>query len=423
MRRTIATTLAVLLLAGAGYAQTIVNSPARDLYDQAIFYVSSQYNGFSTADLKALDQKYSAQLSEKCGVDPACPFATAEPIIENLLKDLNDNHVNYYSPEDYKNLMDSTTPGGVVTPRPILGVRLTPLFKRNAVRILEVLPGSPGAGAGFKRGDLILSFNGKQWGNTRETLSVEHAAMAQEGKPIEYVVERGTQTIKLTATPAVFQYTQLPYLEDQGNGVYRLNIPSFINPDTGKTIHQLVHDAEAKNVTSLIVDLRNDGGGLSTECLSGVGAFIGDLERLRSSRTGSRIDGYKNGEVYTRTPDGTKLGTVYTIANPALWKGKLSVIVNKESGSCAEYFAADVQFAKRAPVIGEKTFGVGNTGTFIFPLINKGGVQVATLRSTRVNGDPYPEAVTPDIAQSDDLDTFAATGQDTLFEKAVEVAK
>ncbi len=421
MKKFVIAISAALALSGVAGAQ-IVQSPARDLYDQATFYVESEYWGFSTKNIPALIQTGSDELEKICGVDPQCPFAKAEPVLEKLFDAIEDKHSNYYNPQQAASIFGSLTGNGVATPSPVWGFISNPDFVARATRVFDVFPGSPAEKAGLKYRDLLIGFNGKQFGTEQSNFFTEFRAANALGNEMELTVKRGDQTITLKGTPAVYQNRSLPWLEEISLGVLRMRIPAFDNPNTAQVIHDLAAQAMTKNPKALILDIRDNGGGLATECIMGVGAFIGKVERVRSQRRGGRNEVYENGVLtFKDTMRGTE--QVAKRIKHTNYVGAISVLVNKGSASCAEYFPSDIKYAKRASVIGEKTVGVGNTGTIIYPLLNGGGAQVTTVKAFRADGTEYPEAVTPDVEIADARDVFAKTGVDVVMDSGIAQAR
>jgi C-terminal processing protease CtpA/Prc len=107
-------------------------------------------------------------------------------------------------------------------------------------------------------------------------------------------------------------------------------------------------------------------------------------------------------------------------AKSGLWRGRLVVLTNANSYSGAEYFAQGIQDAKRGTVIGETSGGLGNTVTTEYELADGGAVSITFGKSLRLDGTPLPEAVTPDIDVTDDLEVLAASGRDMVLERALE---
>ena len=431
-RRAASTLLAVVGLSVTANAA----SPAQNLFDQAASYLELMYNGFSPVVIRDLTGKYRLELTQACAnqVD-TCPYPVAVGLIERMILEIGDKHTNYYSPDAYTAFQRSFSGQGAPTPR--IGVVTRRVPGSTDRLVVDVVENGPAEAAGFLRGDRIVAVNGAALPSVNEALeenSPERQTQEQEnsraiskvvstGEPVTLtVLRRGTDRLEVQVQGKVFASGRLPSLKTAPGlpaGVVVLRIPDFEGPTVGQVIHDLVLKAQQDGAKGIIVDLRENGGGRSTECLSGVGAFVGPVARVRESRKTKREMGYRAGVVYQRDLQGLEF-PLYRLKTVASWQGPVVALVNTASGSCAEYFAADLQFAKRGVVLGEKTAGVGNTGTLILGLLDGSGLQVTTERAIHPDGTPYAEAVTPDIAVKDDLDELAKSGRDVPLERAVQ---
>ncbi len=199
-----------------------------------------------------------------------------------------------------------------------------------------------------------------------------------------------------TASSSIDDSEQLPSLELVTIGVYRLKIPAFNNEKTADRIHQLVNLVNAQKGETIIVDLRDNQGGTPKQCAAGVGAFIGNFERLSVEKYNQKLEGYRDG-VYYEQIAGKPAKEVLTLENPTQWTGKLAVMVNRVTASCAEFFAQDIQLYSTHPIIGETTYGVGNTSSVVYDLSNGDKVQVTTAQVYETNGTAYLPVVTPNV--------------------------
>ena len=96
------------------------------------------------------------------------------------------------------------------------------------------------------------------------------------------------------------------------------------------------------------------------------------------------------------------------------------MLVSAGSASCSEIMSALLQSTTRAVIVGEPTYGILNTGTNDFALLDGGGLTVTTIRTLDTTGKPYSERVTPNVAQKDDLDALEADARDVMLEVAVK---
>ena len=396
-------------------------SPAQDLFDQAIFYLTFNYHGYSNVDFKTLEAKYQTQLETACAGQSTCAYKTASPIITAMIEDIKDGHTSYWAAEEYQTYVADPTAENA----PLgLGAWLIPIKGTPDIRVQEVLEGSPASLAGVRRGDRITAFNGRSLPNANPDQFFAALDRALEEAPLMRlsILRNETETLEARVKVRSFGYDGLPWIEYYGD-VARVIVPDFDTfNEVGPHLHALVEQAKTRGARAMIVDLRDDGGGAATECISGVAPFVGEVRHLsQSKREGGEL-GYRKGIVYSRDANGRER-QVYAVERATEWTGPLTVLVNDQSASCAELFAADVQFAKRGPVIGETTYGLGNTGSRFFELIDGSALQLTVLRSFRPDGTAYPDRIKPDIAVPDDRIAFEKTGRDLMLERALEIVK
>ena len=400
-------------------------SPATELFKEASFYLDFYYFGFSKAAPKDLIAKYQPQLEAACQPKgDACGYDVAREIINRMIGELDDGHTYLLAPEGY-----ARSQGAENAPvAPTFGITLPTVNARGEVLISDVRTGSAAEKAGLQPWDRIASVNGEK---LQPATDAQAALTAFRNKirvdaPVKLGIARGDAqnptTFEVTIQRAINRSPALPFMYHPATapkGVFVLRIPDFGTYNrVGPRVHELVKEAQAQNATAIIVDLEDDPGGELKECTTAVGAFIGDLELTFLTRFDKQIAYYKAGTVFEEDPQDPRKG--YTLAAPALWTGKMAVLVNENSASCSEEFAYHVQLAKRGPVIGQVTAGVLNTATTYFPLIDRGAIAVTIVRAVLQDGTVLPESVTPDIEVDFNLARAANTGRDPLLEKAIE---
>ncbi len=401
--------LALVVVLGLALA-----SPAQQLFDQAVGLLNTLYYGVSPLKPADLAPKYRLRLEEACKAQAECAYGTGAEVIVELLRELGDKHTNYYSPERYREHQAALSGG--TSDKPRLGLQLGYLEAYDGVIVLDVYGGSPAEMAGLKRGDRIVAVNDQPFPQelTRRVPFLNEATAA--GQALRLSVVRAGQLLDLPVQPARISLQRLPSLTLRDDGVAVLRIPSFLGSQViGTRVHELVRQAQAAGARSMIVDLRGNGGGLVTECITAAAAFTGETYRRLQRAVGFTEYGFRNGQTYLGS--GGQRSVFYSL-EPARWNGSAVVLVNKSTGSCAEYFAFDLQDAGY-PVIGEATAGVGNTVTSFYNLANGGALQITTTQVLRRDGRPYPDAVTPDQVLADDLEALLK-GRDALLEAGVQ---
>lgn len=244
--------------------------------------------------------------------------------------------------------------------------------------IIQPIEGSPAEKAGLKPGDLILKVDGKDVRGvtidqlrtlvrgprgTQVVLSIQHAADASAA---EITVTRDEINV-----PAV-SWRLLP-----GN-VALIRLSQFSERATDE-MRKAVADARAKGATSIVLDLRNNPGGLVNQLIGVASEFLpkGTTVLIEQGRDGKQVP-------YTTQDGGTALDL------------PMAVLVNNNSASSAEILAVALSEAGRARVIGVPTFG---TATVLrsFRLDNGGELRVGTTQWLTPKGDLVRgKGITPD---------------------------
>lgn len=396
--------LALLLPA----AQAQVASPAQAAFDQANSLLLSEYGGLSGVDREALRAEYQSRLNAVCApVLSGCAVTKAYPVLEAEFTALNDQHSFFETPEDYREFVASATGGN----RRQFGVKLAALDGENRV-VLEVVPDSAAAEAGLQRGDVLQTLGGQPYRYSALRTAREN------GRPITLELTRGGQTLTLTMTARESSTRDLPrlsYLKVAGGRVGVLRIPTFLaGGGVAQRVHDLVGQAQARGVQGIVVDLRGNGGGSLVECDNAVSAFVPSLTRVARSARGNTRTEVRQG---ARFESDRVMGAV---RNPQLWTGPVTVLVDEGSASCSEFFAYEIQYAQRGPILGEDTAGVGNTATRVFE-VGDAALQLTILNYVKPDGSPYPQRVRPDEAhvQGEAEVRLLTQGVDSLLDAAV----
>jgi carboxyl-terminal processing protease len=416
LKRIIATLAAVLALGAQGLA-----SPAQDLFNQAAYYIAFYYNGYSSTDWNNFSAEFQPELTTACqGYGEKCPYTAAVPIISKMIEALEDGHTYYLSAAARAEMTRQRQGQGSGALR--IGIITSEINDSSDRLVTDVQADGPAGRAGINRGDRLVALNAQASNSYGASTDFQKAITSAigSGKPVKLGVQRGPKNLEFVLRGEVLP-VRVPSLRPLPGNIGLLRIPSFdVYGQIGQTVHDLVRKANKQNMRALIVDVRDNPGGIDIEFIAALSAFVPKPGYMLQSRASTSSKIWTDSSVFLGDQVGNPVLRVQAIRSPSLWRGRLVVLTNTNSYSGAEYFAQGVQDAKRGTVIGETSGGLGNTVTTEYELADGGAVSITFGKSLRLDGTPLPEAVTPDIEVSDDLEVLAASGRDMVLERALE---
>ena len=256
--------------------------------------------------------------------------------IKGMAGSLNDKFVYYFPPED-AGMQDEDLKGEFFGIGALIGSAGT---DGNGAQIQGVYKDQPAARAGLQAGDKILKVNGEDVSqlNFQKVVS---KIRGPNGTVVKLELGRGnsTYTANITRSPITIVSVETATLP--GNvGYVALN--TFANEKVFQQFSDAVNAFEKKGVTKLVLDLRDNGGGLLNAGIFVADKFLqqGPIVSLRARDQKPEVVG-----------SAKKQADDYT--------GKLVVLINANSASASEIVAGALQDYNRATVVGEKSFGKG----------------------------------------------------------------
>jgi carboxyl-terminal processing protease len=276
-----------------------------------------------------------------------------------------------------------------------LGVELK--ADRGALLIVHVIPGSPAERAGIKDGDRIVAVDGR---STSELSTDEAASLltGEEGSYVTVAAATANQTPRqlrvrrehvevpsleeITVVDANFAAQKGLSLSDEeiAAGVAYIRIPAF-QKTTSRDLEAALWDLHGKGMRTLVLDLRGNPGGLLNAAVEVADKFLleGGIVSTRGRSPQEVLD-------YRANYGGT-------------WRVPLVVLVDHDSASASEIFAAAIKDNNRGVIVGERSYGKGSVQG-IFPLGYGGaGVRLTTALFYSPNGTKIAKnGVTPTTA-------------------------
>lgn len=291
-------------------------------------------------------------------------------LYKGLLEGVGDSYTAYYTPEEYKELMISAT-----SSLSGIGVVMQQNPDTMQVMVNHVYEGSPAEKAGIHAGDLIV-----QAGDVIAT-SVELSELAanirgDEGTTVHLKLYRAAEGyIELDV---VRENIDVPTLKGQmlRGGIGYIAIAEF-GEKTAEEFADAVSELESQGMTSMIVDLRDNPGGM-------VDSVTDILDQILPEGV----------TVWTENKEGEKKEY---ISDAACLNYPMAVLINGNSASSSEIFAGAIRDYKYGTLIGTKTFGKGIVQS-IRRLADGSAIKLTTARYFTPNGENiHGEGIQPDI--------------------------
>ncbi len=269
-------------------------------------------------------------------VDETNPGEMMKDALDDMLAQL-DPYTNYIPEseiEDYR-FMTTGQYGGVGSL-----VRK----KGDYVVITEPYEGFPAHLAGLKAGDLILEIDGKNVKN-KNTDEVSKVLRGQPGSEVKVKVQRpGTQDpINFTLTRKEIKVKSVPYFGLVSDSIGYIVLTSFTEDCSKEVKSAFVELKEKYQIKGLILDLRNNPGGLLNESVNISNLFVEKGQEIVSTK--GRVQEWQKSYKGLNQSIDTEMPLV--------------VLVNKGSASASEIVSGSLQDLDRAVVLGQKTFGKG----------------------------------------------------------------
>ena len=298
--------------------------------DDRNFQIAKNLDTFNSI-VKELDMFY---------VDTLDPNKTVREGIDYMLSSL-DPYTEYYPEDDQAELqqMLNASFGGI-------GSLITYNQKLKRSMIAEPFEGTPAAKVGLKAGDILMEIDGKDLAgkNNQEVSQMLRGAV---GTSFKLKVERpdekgGTRPLEFDIVRQTIQTPMIPYDTIFNKNVGYINLSTFSgtpSKDFKKTFLKL----KKEGITSLVIDLRGNGGGRLEEAVEIANFF------------------FPRGKVIVTTKGKTKQAsnTYKTLREPLDLDIPITVLVNGATASASEILSGAFQDFDRAVIVGSRTFGKG----------------------------------------------------------------
>jgi carboxyl-terminal processing protease len=316
--------IAVIILCGIGSAFSY--APAQSRSDKA--EITRNINIF-TAILKELQVNYVDTIDAKKLVRTA---------ITSMLNKI-DPYTEYYPSENSEDLTSiaSGQYGGI-------GAVLSK--RNNRVIVSQPMWDSPARLAGLRHGDVILSVDNLDASNDPDFDAVSRALRGAAGSHVLVKVCRPyaeDSILTFDITRRTITMTHLPYYGIDSTGIGYIRLTTFNEHSAGDVKKAIIELKRNANLRGLVLDLRDNGGGLLESAVSIVGLFV---------PKGTEV-------VRTRGFEASDVKIYKTTSSPIDVNIPLAVLINDGTASSSEIVSGSLQDLDRAIIIGERSFGKG----------------------------------------------------------------
>lgn len=291
--------------------------------------------------------------------------------VEGYVDGLGDKYTEYIPSsemQDFKEDIEGSFVG--------IGIYMVADEDTEKIIVYYPIPESPADKAGIKSGDVIISVDSIQYGYDDFGI-IADKIKGKEGTKVKLVVERDGKQLDFEIDRAKIEVNPvISKVLDKNIGY--LKLPSF-DTDSSKRFKEKADELVSKGAKSLIIDLRNNGGGIVDECTDIADYF---LDKGKTIMT-------------TKSNNGVEEKTISK--NDKIYKLPIVILVNENTASASEILTGALKDNEIAEVIGVKTYGKGVIQTVI-PLSDGSGLKITTAEYYTPNGvEINKKGIAPDI--------------------------
>lgn len=349
-----------------------------------------------TKSLKGIETIVKSKYLNESDIDETSAIDGA---IEGYINSLGDEYAEYIPADKMKEYTE-----GIMGNFVGIGIYMVKNTEKDLVQVLSPIRESPAEKAGIKAGDLITKVNGVSY--TADQMSeMANTIKGEEGSKVTIEVLRGEQILTFEVTREKVN-TNPVYSEKLENDIGYLEITSF-DEGVAEDFKAKYLSLKEQGIKGLVIDLRDNGGGLVTEALKIVDYIVPKDQTA----------------LITVDKDGKE--EISKTKEDAIITEPIVLLVNSSSASASEIMAGALKDLKCATIVGTKTYGKGVIQQLL-TLSNGAGLKITveeyyTPNKTKIN----KVGITPDyeILLETSITREPTDANDTQLNKAKEILK
>ena len=321
-----------------------------------------------------------------------------EMAVKGYVAGVGDLYTVYYTPEEMSEEYD-TAMGNYVG----IGIYMIIDYEEGTITVVQPMKGSPAEEVGLREGDIISKVDDEEV-TVDNVSSLSNKIKGEEGTKVKLEIKREEEIFEVEVERRKIEVSHINSRMLENNIAY-IQILDF-DGGTASEFKENYETLKSQGATSLIIDIRDNGGGVVDEA-------IDLLEMICDKGSTLLIESDKNGnEIVTKSEEDPIIDI------------PLVVLVNENSASASEIFAGALKDYEKATIIGTTTYGKGVIQT-LYKLSDGSGLKMTTAEYCTPKRNKINEVgVEPDITVELPEDIIELTeDNDTQLQRAIEELK
>ena len=354
----------------------------------------------SSKDIAGTLQKYK-EIIDKYYLGEVDEEKLKEGAIKGYIEGLGDPYTEYISANEMEDYL-SDTMGNFVG----IGIYMVKNTEKGKIQVLAPIKGSPAEKAGIQAGDLILTVDGVDYSADEMTIA-SNKIKGEEGTTVTIEVLRGTETKKYELKREKVKVNQVEG-KVLSNNIGYINFTSF-DETTADDFKAKFEELNKQGIKSLIIDLRNNGGGIVDQALQ-IADYVADKD-----------------SVLLYEVDKNNKETVKKAKTDPIINMPIIILTNENTASASEILAGALKDLGKAKTVGTTTYGKGVIQQ-ILKLSDGSGLKVTIEEYQTPNRNKIHKiGIAPDeeVKLPDSVTNVlnVTESEDTQLQKAIEMLK